>query len=346
MLALWSSRGATIAVPAVLVLAVTAAVAFGARGSKPRVVAAEHGLVELPGGEFWMGSDNPMMEDARPWHRVRLAPFAIDRAPVTNDQFAAFVRSTRYVTVAERTPRAEDFPGAPPENLVAGSVIFTPPSKPVPLTDHFQWWSYAKGASWRHPTGPDSDLKHRGRHPVVHVAWEDADAYCRWAGGRLPTEAEFEYAARGGLERKRYAWGDEMQPRGRTMANIWQGHFPDENSEADGYRGTSPVGAFPANDYGLYDMAGNVWEWCSDWYRDDAYAALGDRVSVDPQGPATSVDPTEPGVLKRVMRGGSYLCTDQYCSRYEVGSRGKGAVDTGTNHLGFRCVQSRLERKG
>jgi formylglycine-generating enzyme required for sulfatase activity len=303
-------------------------------------------MVELPGGEFSMGSDNEAMKDARPWHRVRLSPFAIQRTPVTNDQFAAFVRSTRYVTVAERTPRAEDFPGAPPENLVAGSVVFTPPTKPVPLNDHFQWWSYAKGASWRHPSGPDSDLKGRGRHPVVQVAWEDADAYCRWAGGRLPTEAVFEYAARGGLERQRYAWGDTFQPKGRIMANIWQGHFPDENSAADGYEGTSPVGTFPANGYGLYDMAGNVWEWCSDWYRDDAYAAPGDKpAALDPQGPATSRDPAEPGVVKRVMRGGSYLCTDQYCSRYEVGSRGKGAVDTGTNHLGFRCVESRPAKK-
>jgi formylglycine-generating enzyme required for sulfatase activity len=322
-------------------IAAGATAAVAAR-KKVQDAATPGSMVDLPGGEFWMGSDSEMMRDARPWHRVRLAPFAIDRAPVTNDEFAAFVRATRYVTHAERTPSAEDFPGAPPENLVAGSVVFTPPSGPVPLDSHYRWWSYAKGASWRQPTGPGSSLEGRGRHPVVHVAWDDADAYCRWAKKRLPTEAEFEFAARGGLERKRYAWGDEMQPGGRTMANIWQGRFPDDDAGTDGFKGTSPVGSFPANGYGLYDMAGNVWEWCSDWYRDDYYASLGgDAVAANPRGPDTSHDTGEPGVAKRVMRGGSYLCTSQYCSRYEVGSRGKGAPDTGTNHLGFRCAADR-----
>jgi formylglycine-generating enzyme required for sulfatase activity len=247
-----------------------------------------------------------------------------------------------YVTIAERQPDARDFPGAPPENLVAGSVVFTPPPAPVPLEDHFGWWSYVKGANWRHPEGPNSDLKGREKHPVVHVAYDDALAYARWAGKRLPTEAEWEFAARGGLDRKPFVWGDEFKPGGKFQANTFQGHFPDHNTAEDGFAGTSPVGWFPANGFGLFDMAGNVWEWTSDWYRADYYQSLAatKQVARNPQGPSDSLDPSEPGTKKRVQKGGSFLCTDQYCARYMPGGRGKGDPDTGTNHLGFRCARS------
>ncbi|HEV3447639.1 MAG TPA: formylglycine-generating enzyme family protein [Gemmataceae bacterium] len=311
-------------------------VKFNERGAAPP------GMVWIPGGEFTMGSDNPKMRDAQPPHRIRVDGFWMDQTAVTNEQFRQFVETTGYVTVAERTPQAKDFPGAPAENLVAGAVVFAPPKGPVSLDNHLQWWTYVKGANWRHPDGPGSDLEGRAKHPVLQVAWEDAVAYARWAGKRLPTEAEFEFAARGGLERKRYPWGDELKPDGKWMANIWQGRFPYENTEEDGFRATAPVASFPANGYGLYDMAGNVWQWCSDWYRHDYYQdlAAGAKPARNPQGPPDSFDPAEPRVAKRVMRGGSYLCTDQYCTAYEAGARGKGAVDTGTNHLGFRCVKS------
>ena len=298
------------------------------------------GMVWIPGGEFTRGSNNPKMRDAQPLHRVVVDGFWMDKTAVTNEQFAKFVDAIGYVTIAERTPSAADFPGARPEKLVAGSVVFTPPDGPVPLDNHLRWWSYLKGASWRHPEGPDSNIQGREKHPVVHVAWDDAVAYANWAGKRLPTEAEFEFAARGGLDGKKYVWGDEFKPGGKWMANIWQGRFPYENTVEDGFRATAPVGSFPANGYGLYDMAGNVWEWCSDWYRYDYYQALAafDRPIRNPPGPADSFDPSERGVNKRVMRGGSYLCTDQYCTAYEVGARGKGAPDSGTDHVGFRCV--------
>ncbi len=299
-------------------------------------------MVWIPGGEFWMGSDEPSFPDARPWHRVRVDGFWMDQTEVTNAQFDRFVRETGYVTVAERTPTAAEFPGAPPEMLVAGSCVFLPPAQDVPLDSHYRWWDYVAGANWRHPTGPGSNLDGQGDHPVVHVAYEDALAYCRWAGKRLPTEAEFEFAARGGLDRKPFAWGDEFQPGGRFMANTFQGHFPNENTAEDGFAGPSPVRSFPPNAYGLYDISGNVWEWTSDWYRPDAYATLAaaGEVAVNPKGPPESFDPAEPGVPKRVHRGGSFLCHASYCARYQVGGRGKGDITTGTNHLGFRCVKS------
>jgi formylglycine-generating enzyme len=307
------------------------------------------GMAWIPGGEFSMGAVDPpstdqvamhRADDERPIHRVYVDGFWMDKTDVTNEEFARFVKATGYVTIAEWKPAAKDFPGAPPENLVAGSVVFSPPDHPVPLNDHFQWWSYVKGANWRHPEGPESNLKGREKYPVVQVAYPDALAYAKWAGKRLPTEAEWEFAARGGLAGKRYPWGDEFQPAGKWMANTYQGHFPDSDTGADGYAGIAPVAQFPPNGYGLYDMAGNVWQWTTDWYRPDYYHQLAAAAGVarNPQGPETPYDPAEPAEKKKAQRGGSFLCTDQYCSRYVVGSRGKGEISTGTNHLGFRCV--------
>jgi formylglycine-generating enzyme len=266
----------------------------------------------------------------------------MDKTEVTNEEFEKFVKATGYVTTAEQTPTAEQFPDAPPENLVAGSVVFAPTEHEVPLNNHYQWWAYVKGANWRHPLGPDSDIQGQEKYPVVQVSYYDAIAFAQWAGKRLPTEAEWEFAARGGLSGKLYAWGDELKPDGKWMANIYQGTFPvrDRDTGLDGFAGIAPVAQFPANGYGLFDVAGNVWEWCSDWYRPDYYEtlALKGKVARNPQGPETSFDPSEPNTNKRVHRGGSFLCTDKYCSRYLVGTRGKGELDSGTNHLGFRCV--------
>lgn len=318
-----------------------------ATGSSPRLSSAPApgpapaGMVWIPGGDFWMGCDTCGMPDAAPVHLVSISGFWMDAAPVTNEQFAAFVRATRYVTVAERKPDPRDFPGVPAEKLVPGSVVFTPPEHPVSLDDYSQWWSYVPGADWRHPDGPRSSLEGLERHPVVHVAWEDAMAYAAWAGKRLPTEAEFEFAARGGLDRNLYPWGNELAPGGKPPANIWEGHFPDANSRLDGYFKTSPVTAFPANRYGLFDVGGNVWQWCADWYRADYYAAFTDpnAPARDPRGPDSSFDPDEPRAAKRVTRGGSFLCSGEYCSRYLVGSRGKAEVSSGSSNLGIRLVK-------
>ena len=308
------------------------------------------GMVWIPGGEFSMGSDDPRgsicggpdaMPDARPIHRVAVDAFWMDRTEVTNEEFQRFVDATGYVTVAEQTPTAAEFPEAPPENLVAGSVVFTPTPTPVPLDNHYRWWSYVRGANWRHPLGPESDLRGREKFPVVHVAYDDAAAYARWAGKRLPTEAEWEFAARGGLAGKLYAWGDDLNVNGKWMANIYQGPFPVEDKGDDGFPGLAPVAKYPPNGYGLFDMSGNVWEWCSDWYRPDYYTTLAaGGVARNPRGPDTPFDPSEPTEKKRVHRGGSFLCTDQYCTRYMVGTRGKGESTTGSNHLGFRCLKS------
>jgi formylglycine-generating enzyme required for sulfatase activity len=306
----------------------------------------------IPGGEFSMGANDPpgMDEigmkaaiDSRPIHRVYVDGFYMDITDVTNEEFAEFVEATGYVTVAERKPRAEDFPGAPPENLAAGSVVFSPPTHPVSLDNHFQWWNYVHGANWRHPLGAESNLQGKERYPVVHIAYEDAVAYAAWTGKRLPTEAEWEFAARGGLAGKPFVWGNEFRPNGKWMANTHQGQFPVQDLGADGYAGIAPVAQYAPNGYGLYDMAGNVWQWTTDWYRPDYYQQLAAArgVARNPQGPNSSYDPSEPGQPKKVQRGGSFLCTDQYCSRYIVGTRGKGEVSTGTNHLGFRCVMTR-----
>jgi formylglycine-generating enzyme len=253
--------------------------------------------------------------------------------------FARFVKATGYKTVAERKPEAKDFPGVSASDLVPGSIVFAPPSHPVPLNDYSQWWRYVPGADWQHPLGLHSNIRGREQYPVVQIAYEDAVAYAKWAGKRLPTEAEWEFAARGGLTGKPYVWGDTFMPHNHWMANTHQGNFPNRDNAADGFAGIAPVAQYSANGYGLYDMSGNVWQWTSDWYRPDYYALLSAHgVAHNPQGPASSLDPSEPGVPKRVQRGGSFLCTEQYCSRYLVGSRGKGDVSSATNHIGFRCV--------
>ncbi len=297
------------------------------------------GMVKIPAGEFQMGCDDPSFPDASPIHKVRLSSFWLDKADVTNKQFAQFFDATGYVTVAERIPDQKDFPQADPKNLVAGSLVFRAPKHQVSLNNHYQWWQYVPGANWRHPEGPSSNIKNRMNHPVVHVAWQDAMAYAKWAGKRLPTEAEFEYAARGGLDQQPFSWGSEFKPKGKWQANIWQGRFPTNNSEEDGYYSTSPVAIFPANNFGLYDMAGNVWQWCSDWYRYDFYKSLENKIAIDPKGPLDSFDPREPGVAKRIQRGGSFLCCDQYCARFMAGARGKGEPDSSSCHVGFRCAK-------
>lgn len=303
---------------------------------------APEGMVWIPGGTFWQGCAECEMPDALPVHLVKLDGYWMDKTVVTNAQFAKFVAATNYQTIAERKPKASDYPGAKPEQLVPGSAVFSPPIGDVSLDNPFMWWKYQAGANWKHPEGPGSDLKGKENHPVVHIAWVDAVAYAKWAGKRLPTEAEYEFAARGGHDRNRFSWGNDMKPDGKWAANIFQGKFPNNNTGEDGYLGTSPVTAFPANGFGLYDMGGNVWQWCADWYRPDYYEKLPAKTAtVNPLGPEDSFDPDEPGIPKRVQKGGSYLCSDQYCARYQVGSRGKGAPDSGGTNVGFRLVKSR-----
>lgn len=299
------------------------------------------GMVRVAGGEFWMGVDDPAFPDAAPVHRVSVRGFWMDATEVTNAQFAAFVRATGYVTVAERPPAAADFPGVAADRLVAGSIVFTPPPGAVPLDHPGRWWSYVRDANWRQPRGPGTALDGLADHPVVHMAYDDARAYAAWAKKRLPTEAEWEFAARGGMDRAEYVWGGDALPGGHHAANTFQGHFPDADSAADGYAATAPVTAFPPNGYGLYGMAGNAWEWVADWYRPDYYRALASSggVTVDPPGPPSSFDPEEPGVPKRVQKGGSFLCTDEYCGRFRPGARGKGEPSSAANHIGFRLVQ-------
>ncbi len=310
--------------------------------------AVPDGMVWISGGEFSMGSADPTlgghchepMDDARPIHRVYVSGFFIDQTEVTNANFARFAKATGYVTLAERKPTAQELPGVPEQNRIPGSSVFTPTAAAVPLDQPLAWWRYVAGASWKHPEGPGSNLDGREQHPVVHVAYQDAIAYARWAGKDLPTEAEWEFAARGGQTGKLYPWGDQLKPGGQFVANIFQGQFPVANTALDGFVGSAPVGSFPPNPYGLYDMAGNAWEWTRDWYRVDTYAQdakLG--VVRDPVGPDSSVDPSEPGTVKRVQRGGSFLCTDEYCTRYMVGTRGKGEANSPAGHVGFRCVK-------
>jgi formylglycine-generating enzyme required for sulfatase activity len=311
------------------------------------------GMVLIPGGEFSMGGINPVgmsdggqeaMSDARPVHRVIVSGFLMDKTEVTNKQFAAFVKATGYVTVAERKPKEEEFPEVPHENLFAGSAVFTP-AEASDLKNYLQWWKYVKAADWKHPFGAGSNIIGKDDYPVVHISWEDANAYGRWAGKRLPTEAEWEFAARGGQAGEMYPWGNQLKPNGRWMANIYEGKFPQADNAADGFRGIAPVKQFPANAFGLFDMAGNVWEWCSDWYDADCYQTLNaSGVVRNPQGPEISRDPNEPGAKKKVLRGGSFLCTDQYCTRYMVGSRGKEEYRSAANHVGFRCVKDVVQK--
>jgi sulfatase modifying factor 1 len=305
--------------------------------------AAQPGMIFVPGGTFRMGSDKHYPEEA-PVHRVIVDSFWIDAAPVTNRQFDEFVRATSHVTFAEIPPDPKDYPGALPHMLYAGSLVFTPPSHRVDLRNWGEWWQFLKGADWRHPYGPGSDIDGLDDHPVVHIAYVDALAYAKWVGKDLPTEAEWEFAARGGLDGAEYAWGDEFSPGGKLMANTWHGEFPRENLKPDGYDRTSPVTAFPPNGYGLYDMIGNVWEWTNDWFsqkhRPDAQKAC--CIPENPRGGRAneSFDPAQPNIKipRKVIKGGSHLCAPNYCRRYRPAARHAEAVDTSTSHLGFRCV--------
>ncbi len=293
-------------------------------------------MVRIPGGSFQMGTDDPAFADAQPVHKVTVNSFFMDEHEVTNEEFERFVKATGYVTIAERKLDPKDFPTVSPESLVPGSAVFTAPGQPVTLDDPLQWWKYVPGASWHHPKGPQSGIEKLENYPVIHVSYEDALAYANWEGKRLPTEAEWEYAAQGNKPGQKYYWGNELKPGGKWMANIFQGDFPAKNTGEDGFIGIAPVKSFAPNAYGLYDMDGNVWEWCSDFYRPDYY----EKSPVNnPSGPADSYDPDEPNAVKRVQRGGSFLCSDQYCIRYRPGSRGKGEVNSGSDNLGFRCVK-------
>lgn len=289
----------------------------------------------IPGGTFKMGTAE--YEDCKPVHSVMLKPFLMDEHEVTNAQFEKFVKATGYKTIAERPLNPKDYPGVAKEKLLPGSAVFTPTEKPVSLEDPYQWWVYLPGANWKHPEGAASSIAGKEKEPVVQVCYADAAAYAKWAGKRLPTEAEWEYAARAGRPATTYYWGNELKPGGKWVANIYQGNFPDHNTKEDGYSGVAPVKSFPANPYGLYDMDGNVWEWCSDLYRPDYYK---NSPANNPKGPADSLDPDEPGLEKHVQRGGSFICSDQYCIRYKAGSRGKGETSSAGNNLGFRCVKN------
>jgi sulfatase modifying factor 1 len=305
----------------------------------PPTSAPPRNMVRIPGGEFLMGSDAFYPEEA-PVRRVALDGFWIDEHPVTVAEFRRFVKATGHVTVAEQPPDPADYPDADQALLVPGSLVFSPADGPVDLSDFRNWWAWAPGACWRRPEGPRSNVGGRELHPVVHIAYADAVAYARWAGKDLPTEAEWEYAARGGLDQKVFAWGDEFAPRGRMMANTWQGEFPWENLRADGYEGTSPVHSFPANGYGLHDMTGNVWEWTCDWFR--ARPAVDERPCCVPHNhPVGSADESLADgetIPRKVIKGGSHLCAPNYCLRYRPAARQSEAVDTSTSHIGFRCV--------
>jgi formylglycine-generating enzyme len=321
-------------------------IAMSAHASPVVSTAAETrlaGMHLLPGGAFDMGSDDHYPEE-RPVHRVAVDAFWIDRYPVTNAQFQAFVEATSYVTTAEVAPDPKDYPGAKKALLHPGSLVFTRPSGPVDLRDFHHWWGWQIGADWRHPRGPNSTIRGREQHPVVHVSFADVEAYAKWAGKEIPTEAEWEFAARGGLERAAYAWGDELTPDGRHMANTWQGEFPWQNLKSDGFDGTSPVGSYPANGYGLFDMIGNVWEWTSDWYasRRPDVPVSACCVPRNPRGApeAESHDDCNPQIRipRRVLKGGSHLCAPNYCRRYRPAARFPQPIDTSTCHVGFRCV--------
>jgi formylglycine-generating enzyme required for sulfatase activity len=298
-------------------------------------------MVWIPGGTFLMGSDLHYPEEA-PAHRVSVGPFWMDRHAVTNREFRLFVDETKYVTYAERPANAADYPGAIPAMLAPSSVMFRKAPHPVDMSDHYNWWTYVAGADWRHPRGPGSSLQGLWDHPVVHVAFADARAYAEWSGKSLPTEAEWEFAARGGLKGAEFVWGDDFEPDGKPMANTWQGQFPWENLTTDGFEWTAPVESFPPNGYGLYEMAGNVWEWTDDWYQDHAAIRKPCCTIDNPRGGTReeSCDLSARGahIPRKVMKGGSYLCAPNYCRRYRPAARMAQDVDTSTCHLGFRCI--------
>jgi formylglycine-generating enzyme len=294
-----------------------------------RAIVNRESMVWIPGGDFIMGS-NKFYREERPARRASVGGFWIDPRPVTNADFAEFVRMTGYLTTSERAPDPAAYPDADPSLLVPGSAVFTKPAGPVALRDHQAWWAYVPGANWRHPEGPDSNIDGRGDHPVVHVSFEDVSAYAAWAGKALPTEAEWEFAARGGLDDATYAWGEEFAPDGQAMANTWQGRFPFENLAEDGYEGTSPVGSFPANPFGLYDMIGNVWEWTASVYGVPRPDTEKPSCCQSKQGGDQAA--------ARVVKGGSHLCAPNYCLRYRPAARQSQTLDTATTHIGFRCV--------
>ncbi len=299
------------------------------------------GMSWIPGGTFLMGSDAHYPEE-KPAHKVKVGGFWMDPRTVTNREFEKFVAATGHVTLAEKPAKAEDYPGAKPELLVPSSVMFHRTPGPVDLRNPYQWWTYVAGADWKHPRGPESSLDELWDHPVVHVAFADAEAYARWEGKELPTEAEWEFAARGGLDGAAYVWGEEFMPGGKPQANAWQGGFPYENTLEDGYEWTAPVGSFAPNGYGLYDMAGNVWEWTTDWYQDHGKIQHACCTLENPRGAdrEASIDPRSPQIPipRKVMKGGSYLCAPSYCRRYRPAARMAQPIDTSTCHLGFRCI--------
>lgn len=317
--------------------------------SIPQGKTSHEGMVWIPTGVFMMGTtDNEGRPDEYPAHKVKVNGFWMDKHEVTNAQFRKFVKATNYVTTAEQKPDWNQMkkqlpPGTPkpPDSvLVPGALVFTPSSYPVPLDNPARWWKWVPGANWKHPTGSGSSIKGKDNYPVVDISWYDAEAYCKWAGKRLPTEAEWEYAARGGLIEKKYPWGNQAPEQGKPKANTWQGNFPNKNTDWDGYYGTAPVMSFSPNGYHLYDMAGNVWEWCSDWYSADYYKSLAGKLTVNPQGPSQSYDPMQPGMQVKVVRGGSFMCNPSYCKGYRVTSRMMSSEDSGLENLGFRCVAS------
>jgi len=333
-----------------LVLTVFALTAGIARGQPEPTAKSPEGMVWIPGGTFVMGGVGELARaDELPQHRVRVTGFWIDRTEVTNRQFRKFVEATGYVTTAERSTDWEEFrkqlppgtPKPPDEFLAPGSLRFTPPDRPVALNDFSAWWSFEPGVNWRYPQGPGSGIKGKADHPVVHVSWIDAQAYAKWAGKRLPTEAQWEYAARGGLERQPFAWGSEERPGGKHLANTYQGRFPDAPLLIDGHLGTAPAGAYPPNGYGLIDMIGNAWEWTADWYHPDTYLKRRScgGVMVNPPGPDTPHDPSEPRVPKRTIRGGSFLCHVSYCASYRPSARMRQHPADSAGHIGFRCIK-------
>ena len=323
----------------------------------PADVKAPEGMVYIPGGNFIMGSEGEYaMNDEGPEIQVKLDPYFMDETEVTNKQFEKFVNETNYITVAERPIDWEQLKKELPEGatkphdsvFLPGSLVFTPPKTAVNLNDYSQWWRWVIGANWKHPQGPDSNIKGKDNYPVVHIAYEDAVAYATWAGKRLPTEAEWEFASRGNTAKTQFVWGEELTPQGDYLANFFQGDFPHNNTQMDGFTDAAPVMTFPENNFGLHDMIGNVWEWTNDLYRPDTkrqYLANGTKLCYNPTGPKSSYDPNDPyATQKRVIKGGSFLCSEQYCSNYRSTSRMASSIDSGQNHLGFRCVKD-IEKK-